>query len=195
MDLNASLRASAGLDCGQLERLLALGADPNVCDKMGMSALAVAARAGRADCVQALLLAGADPDRADDSGHTPLMVAAFASVGTSGRECRELLCAASDFEKQARVGGGSFGGLPGWGVCFLGSEALETYLPKRPEAMPSCGWEGGVAEALAQGRQDLAEAIREKALRAISQIEASALRQALRQESLGGLEAPKSPRL
>ena len=51
-------------------RLLRTGADPNVQDNMGLTALMIAAISGEVDCLKLLLQGGARPDLRERNGHT-----------------------------------------------------------------------------------------------------------------------------
>ena len=58
-----------------LQRLMAAGADPNVQDRLGLSALMVAAISGEAECVRVLMQGGAaspEPHRPSPSPHHPI---------------------------------------------------------------------------------------------------------------------------
>jgi len=58
-----------------LQRLMAAGADPNVQDRLGLSALMVAAISGEAECVRVLMQGGARTDLLEDHGYTALALA------------------------------------------------------------------------------------------------------------------------
>ena len=64
---------------GEVRALLAKGADPNVPDRDGRTAVHGAASIGAVESMQALLEAGGDPNRRDKDGNTPLHIAAAAS--------------------------------------------------------------------------------------------------------------------
>jgi hypothetical protein len=74
-----------------IARLLEAGADPNVIDKSGVTALHRAVRARCAAAVEALLEGGADPNRENANGSTPLLLAIHHSGrgGTGSPEARE----------------------------------------------------------------------------------------------------------
>jgi len=67
------LRAIQRGDPGDIDRVLTGGANPNVADADGVSALMAATLFGDARTVELLLRHGADPNRAGASGTTPLM--------------------------------------------------------------------------------------------------------------------------
>ena len=54
---------------------MAAGADPNVQDRLGLSALMVAAISGEAECVRVLMQGGARTDLLEDHGYTALALA------------------------------------------------------------------------------------------------------------------------
>ena len=56
-------------------RLLRAGADPNLQDNMGLTALMIAAISGEVDCLKLLLQAGARTDLRERNGHTAVMLA------------------------------------------------------------------------------------------------------------------------
>ena len=58
-----------------IKSFLEAGADPNVCDETGHSALHVAVEYGDLEIMKLLLDAGADPDKQKDDGWTPLHIA------------------------------------------------------------------------------------------------------------------------
>src|SRR5690349_202488 len=67
-------RAGHRNDAGELNRLLASGADPNGRDLRGLTPLIAAARSGAAESIRILVNAGAAPDlRGGVNGWTPLM--------------------------------------------------------------------------------------------------------------------------
>jgi len=77
----ALMRAAGGEDRDGddfviLRHLLAKGADPNVADASGRTALMTAAGYGNHRAVDALLRAGADAEMEDDAGRTALAYAA-----------------------------------------------------------------------------------------------------------------------
>ncbi len=67
---------------GEVRSLLARGADPNVPDRAGRTALHGAARLGRVETMSALLDAGGNPNQRDEDGNTPLHFASDASQPT-----------------------------------------------------------------------------------------------------------------
>ena len=72
-----ALRAAAGGgDLGSVERLLAGGADPNVPDHEGRTAVHYAAEWAESDVMAAVLAAGGNPDAQDSDGVAPLHLAA-----------------------------------------------------------------------------------------------------------------------
>lgn len=82
-------------DVKATEQLLVGGANPNVEDSYGLSALIWAARKGYAEVADTLLLHGADPNRKDRTGRTPLHHA----VGFKRRDLLEpLIRGGSDIE-------------------------------------------------------------------------------------------------
>lgn len=74
----ALMRAVVNYDKAGAKESLESGADPNVTDKNGLTALMWAAGGGRLDLVLLLLAAGADVRAASDMGRTALMFAAQA---------------------------------------------------------------------------------------------------------------------
>src|SRR6266550_3247435 len=78
-----------------LERLLAMGIDPNLADA-GWTALHYAARAGRGSVVGILIRAGASVNAATDEGWTPWMLAARAGHDSVARALREAGAHARD---------------------------------------------------------------------------------------------------
>ena len=73
------LAGQAASYAGEVRALLAKGADPNVPDPNGRTAVHGAASIGAVESMQALLEAGGDPNRRDKDGNTPLHIAAAAS--------------------------------------------------------------------------------------------------------------------
>ena len=63
---------------GEVRLLLAKGADPNVPDSAGRTAVHAAARIGAAETLGALLEAGGNPNARDEDGNTPLHFASHA---------------------------------------------------------------------------------------------------------------------
>ena len=79
---DARLRQLAGQAAsyaGEVRSLLAKGADPNVPDRAGRTALHGAARLGAVETMSALLDAGGNPNKRDEDGNTPLHFASDAS--------------------------------------------------------------------------------------------------------------------
>ena len=75
---DARLRQLAGQAAsyaGEVRSLLAKGADPNVPDRDGRTAVHGAAAISAAETMQALLAAGGNPNRRDKDGNTPLHLA------------------------------------------------------------------------------------------------------------------------
>ena len=100
---DARLRQLAGQAAsyaGEVRSLLAKGADPDVPDRGGRTAVHAAARIGAIETVAALLAAGGDPNKRDEDGNTPLHLAANASqptlVNQSIATIRVLLAAGAD---------------------------------------------------------------------------------------------------
>ena len=83
-----------------LKVLLAGGANKELADEEGNTALAWAARMGHLPCVQLLLDAGANANTPDRLGNTPLMYA----VSCKHVECARALLPASDLAARDRVG-------------------------------------------------------------------------------------------
>ena len=67
---------------GEVRSLLGRGADPNVPDRAGRTALHGAARRGAVETMSALLDAGGNPNQRDEDGNTPLHFASDASQPT-----------------------------------------------------------------------------------------------------------------
>ena len=79
---DARLRQLAGQAAsyaGEVRSLLAKGADPNIPDHAGRTALHGAARLGAVETMSALLDAGGNPNKRDEDGNTPLHFASDAS--------------------------------------------------------------------------------------------------------------------
>ena len=72
------LAGQAGSHAGDVRALLANGADPNVPDRDGRTAVHGAAVISAAETMQALLDAGGNPNRRDKDGNTPLHLASAA---------------------------------------------------------------------------------------------------------------------
>lgn len=72
----ACQQPAAGIEIENVVQLLKRGADPNLLDAEGASALQLAARHGSCEVIQVLLKAGADPTFKDSRGMTSLMHAA-----------------------------------------------------------------------------------------------------------------------
>ena len=73
------LAVQAASYAGEVRSLLAKGADPNVPDHAGRTALHGAARLGAVETMSALLDAGGNPNKRDEDGNTPLHFASDAS--------------------------------------------------------------------------------------------------------------------
>jgi ankyrin repeat protein len=69
-------RAARSGSVGEVERLLRLGADPNVVGEFGRTPLHIAAMLGYTEVVKALVKGRADVNRTDRNGSTPLHLAA-----------------------------------------------------------------------------------------------------------------------
>ena len=82
-------------DAKMLERLLAQGADVNVQDSAGWSALHFAAQRQDADQIRRLLAAGADVEATDAYGNTPLFRAVYCYEGDA-EPIRTLKAAGAD---------------------------------------------------------------------------------------------------
>ena len=74
------LAAQAESYVGEVQSLLAKGADPNVPDREGRTAVHGAAAIIAAETMQALLAAGGNPNRRDRDGNTPLHLASAAPL-------------------------------------------------------------------------------------------------------------------
>jgi ankyrin repeat protein len=83
-----------------LKALLAGGANKELADRSGNTALALAAREGHLSCVQLLLDAGANANSQDPLGNTPLMYA----VMDKHVECARALLPASDLAVTNKMG-------------------------------------------------------------------------------------------
>ena len=70
------LKAASGGDPEALKAVLAAGGNAKARDRLGASALALAAARGSVDCVSLLLEAGAEVDKTSDAGNSALMMAA-----------------------------------------------------------------------------------------------------------------------
>ena len=66
-----------------MEALLAAGADKDVVDSDGATALCTASYKGHADVVEVLLAAGAREDKANNNGDTPLCIASDDELGNT----------------------------------------------------------------------------------------------------------------
>ena len=73
------LAGQAASYAGDVRALLAKGADPNVPDRAGRTAVHGAAAISAAETMQALLDAGGNPNRRDKDGNTPLHLASVAA--------------------------------------------------------------------------------------------------------------------
>ena len=76
------LAGQAGSYAGDVRALLAKGADPNVPDRNGRTAVHGAASISATETMQALLKAGGNPNRRDKDGNTPLHLASAAAPVT-----------------------------------------------------------------------------------------------------------------
>ena len=74
------LAGQAGSYAGEVRSLLAKGADPNVPDRDGRTAVHGAAAISAVETMQALLAAGGNPDRRDKDGNAPLHLASAAPL-------------------------------------------------------------------------------------------------------------------
>lgn len=83
--------------------LLASGADPNVADTAGWTALHFAAQRQDVEQIQMLLQAGAHVDPADDNGNTPLFRAVFSFRGNPGA-LQALKAAGADVDRLNKHG-------------------------------------------------------------------------------------------
>jgi ankyrin repeat protein len=86
-------------DLNRLQRLLAAGADPNIADNAGWTALHFAAQRQDVSQVRALLDAGAEVDPADAHGDTPLFRAVFTYRG-SASTIEALKAAGADLHRR-----------------------------------------------------------------------------------------------
>ncbi len=129
-----------------LERLLAMGIDPNLADA-GWTALHYAARAGRGSVVGILIRAGASVNAATDEGWTPWMLAAREGHDSVARALREAGAQASDAVSWM---------LNGWRLAYQEkiAEALtalkqasaqDSTLPLWPGAWNAVCWNGALA--------------------------------------------------
>ena len=89
------LAARAG-ETGEIERLIADGADPDERDRRGRTALVHAASSGSEEAIAMLLEAGADLSSPCDAGHTPL---AHAAMGGHAEAVRALLDAGASVDE------------------------------------------------------------------------------------------------
>ncbi len=76
---------------GEVQRLLAEGADPDVPDHMGRTSVHRAAENGENAVLDVLLEAGANPDARDDEGRTPLHLAAASGSEPDSQAAIEVL--------------------------------------------------------------------------------------------------------
>lgn len=95
------LAGQAATYAGDVRSLLAKGADPNIPDHGGRTAVHGAARIGALETMEALLRAGGDPNRRDEDGNTPLHFASdtfrsLVMVPQSIATIRVLLSARAD---------------------------------------------------------------------------------------------------
>ena len=79
------------------------GADVNLADKQGWSALHFAAQNQSLEAIELLLAGGAPVDAIDSHGNTPLFRATFSSKGR-GEVIKRLLSAGADKNKQNKHG-------------------------------------------------------------------------------------------
>jgi hypothetical protein len=129
-----------------LERLLAMGVDPNLADE-GWTALHYAARANRGDIVRMLLRGGASVNAVTTEGWTPWMLAAREGHDSVAQALHDAGAQASD---------AAAGMLNGWHVAYQGkiAEALaamtqasaqDSTLPLWPAAWNTVCWNGALA--------------------------------------------------
>lgn len=84
-----------------IKSFLEAGADPNVCDETGHSALHIAVEYGDLEIMKLLLDAGADPNKREENGWTPLH---FATHGGHVPSIKALLDAGANPNIAAHYG-------------------------------------------------------------------------------------------
>jgi ankyrin repeat protein len=89
---------------GEIERLVAAGADPNAVDENGETPLHFACDRGQLEAVRALLLAGADPNAREEQGQTPLMYAVVCECDATADIADLLIRAGADVEAKDNDG-------------------------------------------------------------------------------------------
>lgn len=95
---------------GNLDRITALleqGADVNITNYKGQTALHCAAKAGFVDVVALLIKNGAEIERKDDSGETALSTAIRSTIKAKDKirvVCQQLLDAGADLDTKVRTG-------------------------------------------------------------------------------------------
>ena len=109
-----------------LKLLLDAGADLNLVDFDGCTAVNAAAAFGQLECLQILLAAGADAKKAGALGLTPLMNA----ILRRRTECARALLPASDLRATNRVGRSAFHSC----VTTANEECFELLLPLMSDA-------------------------------------------------------------
>jgi hypothetical protein len=109
-------------DAAITDMLLAAGADPNVRDKYGRTAVRVCAWAGTTDILRQLLAHGGDVNTADSGGLTPLMAATYWCIGDVAARV-DVLLGHVDTDLTAQLNGQTAAQLAGGGQ----SRARATY--------------------------------------------------------------------